>query len=258
MTSVKDIDLLLTMKPEESEKRISAAQRRLIELRLLTAGLRAPFVEGPALVVVFEGFDAAGKGGAIKRVVSALDPRHVTVVPIGPPTELEKAHHFLWRFGPHLPARAGMTVFDRSWYGRLLVERVEGYVKGDDLERSTREIVDFERALSDDGVTLVKFWLHVSADEQLRRFESRANDPLRQWKLTPDDWRNREKRDAYLEALDHVFKETDAPHARWTAISGENKPYARVAVLESLVHLWEKDLQQRGFATPEPPTSLSK
>jgi len=251
MSKATDIDLSPKLSADESASRIAQAQHRLVELRLFTAGLTPPCEVGPALIVVMEGFDAAGKGGSIRRMAGALDPRHVSVVPIGPPTPEELAHHFLWRFWSHLPAKGGMTIFDRSWYGRILVERVEGLIDKSTVEQSTKEIVDFERTLVNDGVTLVKIWLHISADEQLRRFEDRKKDPLRSWKLTPDDWHNRDKRELYLDALSDVLKNTDEPHAHWNPISGEDKHYARAVVLETVIERWEADLQRRGLELPE-------
>ncbi|MGH9021045.1 MAG: polyphosphate kinase 2 family protein [Acidimicrobiales bacterium] len=251
MTRLSSIDLSRSISSDESERRVRAAQHRLVQLRLFTAGLIAPFSVGPGLVVLFEGFDAAGKGGAIRRLVGGLDPRHVRVVPIGPPTDEELRHHFLWRFSDALPGHGEMTVFDRSWYGRGLVERVEGLITPDEAARSLTEIAGFERALIHSGVTLVKFWLHVSAAEQLRRFEERRADPIKQWKLTDDDWRNRDKRDQYEAALTDVLDATDASHAHWDLISGEDKHLARALVLETLVERWVHDLTRRGLSVPE-------
>lgn len=247
---IESIDLTASMSAEESEKRLAAAALRLTHLRLFTAGLIAPREPGPGLIVLFEGFDAAGKGGAIRRMVAGLDPRHVRVVPVGPPSPEELAHHFLWRFGPALPGRGQMTVFDRSWYGRVLVERVEGLAQPEEIERSYGEIAAFERSLVDDGVTIVKFWMHVSEKEQLRRFEARASDPLKSWKLTEDDWRNRSLRPAYLEALADMVERTDRPHARWDLIAGDSKHFARVRVVETLIERWEHDLARRGIEVP--------
>ena len=248
---VKHLDLSATLSHAESEKRIDAAHRRLAQLRLFTAGLLAPHEVGPALLVLFEGFDAAGKGGAIQRLVFGLDPRHVRVVPVGPPTEEELRHHFLWRFSDYIPGRGEMAVFDRSWYGRVLVERVEHLIDADKVKLSLTEIVEFERTLVLDDTTIVKFWMHVSAEEQLKRFRDREKDPLKQWKLTPEDWRNRDKRSEYLDALDDLLEVTDQPHAHWDLISGEDKHFARVAVLETLIDRWVHDLQRRGFDVPE-------
>jgi polyphosphate kinase 2 (PPK2 family) len=245
------IDLTKTLSREESERRIRAAQRRLVQLRLFTAGLLGSSEIGPGLVVLFEGFDAAGKGGAIRNLTGGLDPRHVRVVPIGPPTVQELRHHFLWRFQTSMPGHGEMTVYDRSWYGRLLVERVEGLIDTDTVKRSAAEIVNFERMIVDDGITLVKFWMQVSDQEQLRRFNDREHDPLKTWKLTPDDWRNREKRPAYEKAIEFMISSTDQPHARWDLIAAENKPFARAKVLETLVDRWVHDLERRGYEVPK-------
>ena len=251
MTSrANGIDLSKTLSHEESERRILIAQRRLTQLRLFTAGLLEPDFVGPGLLVLFEGFDAAGKGGTIRRLTASLDPRHVRVVPIGPPTPEEVRHHFLWRFQSFLPGSGEMTVYDRSWYGRLLVERVSGAIDAATATQSANEIVEFERMLVHDGVTIVKFWLHISDEEQLRRFNDRAGDPLKHWKLTPDDWLNRGERNAYLKALDEMLDGTDHSHARWDLISAEDKHYARVTVLETLIERWVHDLEKRGATVP--------
>jgi polyphosphate kinase 2 (PPK2 family) len=202
--------------------------------------------------VLFEGFDASGKGGAIRRVDDALDPRHVKVVPVGPPTPEELAHHFLWRFQPAIPGRGEMTIFDRSWYGRLLVERVDGLIDRDTVERSTEEIVSFERMLVRDQVTIVKFWMHVSDEEQLRRFEARKADPLKSWKLTDADWHNRSLRDEYVVAASEALKATDQHGARWHVVPANHKHFARISVLETLNAEIEKGLRDAGI---EPPPS---
>jgi polyphosphate kinase 2 (PPK2 family) len=248
---LNDLDLSQSLTHEASEQRILAAQHRLTQLRLFTGGLLDPSAEGPGLIVLFEGLDAAGKGGAIRRLTGGIDPRHVRVVPITTPTDEELRHHFLWRFQESIPGRGQMTVYDRSWYGRMLVERVEGLVTMEDVRLGASEIVDFEDMLVNDGVTIVKFWMHVSDDEQLRRFNDRASDPLKQWKLTPDDWRNREKRPAYLEAVSDMLDATDHSHAHWDLIAAEDKHFARVAVLETLISRWVHDLERRGFKVPE-------
>jgi polyphosphate kinase 2 (PPK2 family) len=252
MSRVDKIDLGKTLPKEESDERVLKAQRRLTQLRLFSAGLLEHHVVGPGLLVLFEGFDAAGKGGAIRRLTASLDPRHVEVKPIGPPTAEDLRHHFLWRFQEALPGRGEMTVFDRSWYGRLLVERVEGEINEETARQSAKEIVEFERMLINDGVTLVKFWLHISDKEQLLRFNERANDPLKHWKLTPDDWENRAHRQGYLKALKFMVRTTDEPHARWNLIAAEDKHYARVTVLETLIDRWVEDLKRRGMDVPAP------
>ena len=248
---INAVDLSRSLSHEESERRITSALRRLVQLRLFTAGLLEPPTVGPGLLVLFEGFDAAGKGGAIRHLTSGLDPRHVRVVPIGPPSEEDLRHHFLWRFQDSLPGRGGMTVYDRSWYGRLLVERVDGLIDLQTVKLSAQEIVEFERALVNDGITLVKFFLHVSDKQQLARFNDRQKDPLKHWKLTDEDWRNREKRPAYLEALDFAISATDRSHTHWDLIAGEDKHFARVAVIETLVDRWVHDLQRRGLDVPK-------
>ncbi len=250
MSRIDEIDLTKSLGREESERRILSAQRRLTHLRLLTAGLLSGGPPGPGLLVLFEGFDAAGKGGAIRRLTAGLDPRHVRVVPIGPPTDEERRHHFLWRFAPHVPGKGEMTVFDRSWYGRLLVERVEELIDPDTAHRSAEEIVEFERQLVNAGTTVIKFWLHISEEEQLRRFNARAADPLKHWKLTPDDWRNRGLRPRYLDALRDAIDDTDHHHSRWELIAAEDKHYARVAVLETVIERWSHDLERHGITLP--------
>lgn len=251
MSRVNELDLTLTLSPEASLERVGRAQRRLTHLRLFTAGLLDADHPGPGLIVLFEGYDASGKGGAIRRLTASLDPRHVRVVPVGPPTELERSHHFLWRFQETIPATGQMTVYDRSWYGRLLVERVEGEIDHAVAKQSANEIVEFERMLVNDGVTIVKFWMQISDEEQLRRFHEREENPVKRWKLTPDDWRNREKRGAYETSINDMIEWTDHPHVRWDLIAAENKHYARVVVLETLIERWEKDLVRRGLKVPE-------
>ena len=189
------LDLGLKLTPGEEQARLTAAQERLLQLRLVLGGLIGEDPQiGPPVCVVFEGWDASGKGGAIKRLVGPLDPRHVRVAQFGAPSYDEKRHHFLWRFWPALPGWGGMAVLDRSWYGRVLVERVEGFATEEQWRRAYAEIVEFERTLAAEGMIMVKFWLHLSSAEQLRRFKARERDPLKAWKLTAEDWRNRGKR----------------------------------------------------------------
>src|SRR5215204_3153851 len=188
MGVLDELDLTLKLSKEEEAERLDAAWTRLTQLRLTLRGLIGKRGLAPPVCVIFEGIDASGKGGAIKRLVAQLDPRHVRVVQYAAPTHGEKRHHFLWRFWPALPGWGGMAVFDRSWYGRVLVERVEGFATEEEWRRAYREIADFERSLVAEGMVLVKFWLHVSPQEQLERFERRSRDPLKQWKLTEEDW----------------------------------------------------------------------
>jgi polyphosphate kinase 2 (PPK2 family) len=241
------VDLSATLPKKEAERRLEQAQTRLLRLRLLLGGQTGPQRIGPPLCVLFEGWDASGKGGAIKRLTSHLDPRHVRVAQFAAPTYDEKRHHFLWRFWPVLPGWGGMTVLDRSWYGRVLVERVEGFATPEQWSRAYVEIVEFERTLAAEGMILVKFWMHVSAEEQLRRFESRAEDPLKSWKLTDEDWRNRGKRGAYQEAVEEMLQRTDHPQGRWHVVAGDDKRHARVAVVESVCGAVESELLARGY-----------
>jgi len=201
---------------------------------------------------VFEGLDASGKGGAIKRLVAKMDPRHVRVVQFSAPTPDEKRHHFLWRFFPALPGWGGMAVLDRSWYGRVLVERVEGFATAEQWQRAYGEINDFEESLANEGMVLVKFWLHISSDEQLERFRKRESDPLKAWKLTEEDWRNREKRDAYSEAVEDMLARTDQPYAPWILVEADSKRYARVKVVDSVIERIEEGMRRWGMKPPKP------
>jgi AMP-polyphosphate phosphotransferase len=246
-----DVDLSLRLSSDEEAERLAESQRRLLELRLICGGLVGEaHALGPPMCVVFEGWDAGGKGGCIKRLVSPLDPRHVRVAQFAAPTYDEKRHHFLWRFWPALPGWGGMAVFDRSWYGRVLVERVEHFATPEQWRRAYLEIAEFEQALAAEGTMLVKFWLHLSEDEQLKRFESRQQDPLRAWKLTDEDWRNREKRREYEEAVEEMVERTSTPEAPWTIVEAENKRWARVKVLDTVVSAMEIGMAANGLEVP--------
>jgi AMP-polyphosphate phosphotransferase len=245
------LDLGKSLTKSQSKRRLARLQRRLLQLRLAMAGLLDEPRVGPPLLVTFEGWDAAGKGGVIKRLVARLDPRHVTVTEFAAPTPEEASRHFLWRFWRALPGWGGMSVFDRTWYGRVLVERVEGFAKPEEWNRAYGEIVDFERSLAMEGVTLVKFFLHVSEDEQLRRFESRASDPLRRWKLTEDDWRNRSRRKSYEAAIADMLARTDHEHGRWELVAAESKHFARVEVLRTVIARLEEGMRRAGIEPPE-------
>src|SRR5262249_28662459 len=191
----------LKLSNDEEAERLERAWTRLSQLRLTLGGLIGSGELGPPVCVIFEGEDASGKGGAIKRLVAQLDPRHVRVVQFAAPTFDEKRHHFLWRFGPALPGWGGMAVLDRSWYGRVLVERVEELATREQWLRAYDEINGFERTLCAEGMILIKFWIHISEEEQLKRFKRREQDPLKTWKLTDEDWRNRGRREEYAEAV---------------------------------------------------------
>ena len=246
MARLDDADLSRALSRDEGESRLLAAQKRLLALRLQAGGQLGGGRLGPPICLLFEGWDASGKGGAIRRLTSPLDPRHVTVAAFGAPTERELRHHFLWRFWPALPGWGGMTVLDRSWYGRVLVERVEGLIEKPAWRRAYDEIVAFERGLAEEGTVLVKFWLHLSDEEQLRRFEARRGDPFKAWKLTDEDWRNREHRPEYERAVGEMLERTDHPAAPWRVIAGEDKRYARVAVLEAAIAAIEHGLRDAG------------
>jgi polyphosphate kinase 2 (PPK2 family) len=239
-----DVDPGSRMPKQEAVDRLAAAQERLVRLRLTLGGqLGGPL--GPPLCVLLEGWDASGKGGVIKRLVAPLDPRHVRVAQFAAPTPDELRHHFLWRFWPVLPGWGGMAVLDRSWYGRVLVERVEGFATEVQWTRAYGEISDLEETLAAEGMVLVKFWLHVSPEEQLRRFESRAADDLRRWKLTDEDWRNRAKRPAYEQAVDDLLARTDHPFAPWTVVPADSKATARTLVVETVCRAVETALGAR-------------
>jgi polyphosphate kinase 2 (PPK2 family) len=246
------VDLRLKLTKAEELERLVEAQRRLLHLRLVTAGLVGDQTPGPPICVVMEGWDAAGKGGAIKRLLAPLDVRHYRVAYFSKPTSAEKAHTFLWRFYPALPGVGEMTVFDRSWYGRVLVERVEGFATVDEWRRAYGEIVEFERSLTSEGMVMVKLWMHISHDEQARRFEDRRLDPLRAWKLGSEDWRNREKRPDYEAAVTEMLARTHTDLAPWEVIPAENKRYARVKVIETVVARLEEGLVRAGVKLPAP------
>ena len=251
MADLKDVDLSAKLNQREAQAELEVAQRRLLALRLTCAGLIGDGHLGPPLCIVFEGWDAAGKGGAIRRLTAGLDPRHVHVSEYAAPTEREKRHHFLWRFWPSLPGWGGMCVFDRSWYGRVLVERVEGFATEAQWRRAYDEIVTFETGLCAEGMILVKFWMHISEHEQLRRYRARERDPLKRWKLTDEDWRNLAHRADYERAVSEMLRRTDHKKAPWHVIAAENKPYARVDVLRHVNAAIEDGLRAIGREPPD-------
>ena len=228
MGRLDELDLTLRLSREEEAARLEAASNRLLELRLTLGGLLGDGRLGPPVCAVFEGWDASGKGGAIRRLVTPMDPRHVRVASFAAPTYDEKRHHFLWRFWSSLPGWGGMAVLDRSWYGRVLVERVEGFATVEQWTRGYDEIVEFEKSLVLEGMILLKFWMHISDEEQLRRFKRREREPLKTWKLTAEDWRNREKRPAYLQAVEDMVARTGTRQAPWTLVAADSKRAARV------------------------------
>jgi polyphosphate kinase 2 (PPK2 family) len=252
--ALADLDLSLKLTPKHEADRLAAAQYRLLHLRLVLGGQVGEDPKlGPPVCVVFEGWDASGKGGAIKRLVAPLDPRHVRVSQFSAPSYNEKRHHFLWRFWPSLPGWGGMAVFDRSWYGRVLVERVEGFATEEQGRRAYREIVDFERTLADEGMIMVKFWMHLSSEEQLKRFRAREREPLKAWKLTAEDWRNRKKWRQYEAAAEEMLDRTDHAAAPWVVVEAEDKRWARVKVVESVVEAIEVGMAKRNLPVPPSP-----
>ncbi len=224
------------MSRDAYEKELGGLQTKLSRLtRKLGSGNRS-------LMLVFEGNDAAGKGGSIRRLVQAVDTRLFRVIPVAAPSDEEKSHPYLWRFWRHLPLSGRVTVFDRSWYGRVLVERVEGFCAKEDWRRAYDEIREFEEQLSGHGIILIKFWLAISKEEQLRRFRQREKISWKNYKITDEDWRNRKKWDAYEAAACDMFARTDAPQAPWVMIESNNKLYGRVKVLRTAVERLKKEI----------------
>jgi polyphosphate kinase 2 (PPK2 family) len=224
-----ELDQNRSIDQEEYKERVKEYQ-----LELLTQQ-RALSETKHNVIVIIEGPDAAGKGGAIKRLVEKLDPRTYRVYSVVKPTQEEYAHHYLWRFWNKLPSYGEIAIFDRSWYGRVLVERVEGFATGSEWKRAYREINEFERLLVDDGTLIVKLYLHISKEEQLERFKRREADPLKHWKITEEDWRNRRKWDEHNEAAEEMFEQTSTPFAPWTVVEANFKWYARLKVLKTAI-----------------------
>jgi polyphosphate:AMP phosphotransferase len=222
-----EVDLSQSLKKSDYEKKLDKLQAKIRKLSFKAHDA------GVASVLAFEGWDAAGKGGVIRRLTWPIDPRIFQVISVAAPTEEELAHHYLWRFILPLPAAGHLTIFDRTWYGRVLVERVESFAKVRDWRRAYSEINDFEEQLAESGVLLHKFWLHIDPDEQLRRFEAREDTPYKQHKITEEDYRNRERWDAYVEAVHEMVTRTSTAHAPWHLIPANDKRFARVEVLRT-------------------------
>lgn len=239
-----DQDKIRTTKKEYKQE-LEKYQRRLLALQQVL------FQEKIGLIAVFEGMDAAGKGGAIKRMSAELDPRGVLVHPISAPAPHEQRYHYLHRFWRKLPQHGQIAVFDRSWYGRVLVERIEGFASEPEWRRAFDEINFFEQLLTDDRYILLKFWVQISKEEQLRRFEERKNNPLKRWKITDEDWRNRKKWDAYIEAAEEMLSKTDSLLAPWHVIAGNDKKHARVAIIRKTVEHIENYLTNAGLPLPD-------
>ncbi|MEC4803736.1 MAG: polyphosphate:AMP phosphotransferase [Jaaginema sp. PMC 1079.18] len=232
------VDLSLQLDRETYKEKLRNAQIKLLKLQ------RSIYEQKIPVLLLFEGWDAAGKGGAIKRLTDVLDPRSYQVNTYAAPSTEEKLHHYLWRFWRHLPEGGKIGIFDRSWYGRVLVERVENFATELEWRRAYQEINEFENQLKTAGYVLVKFWIHISPAEQLRRFEKRQSDPFKAYKLTEEDWRNREKWPFYNVAVNQAIARTNTPHAPWTIIPGNNKYYARVKVIETVIQAIEKEINR--------------
>jgi polyphosphate kinase 2 (PPK2 family) len=230
------IDLSLRLDQKTYEKELTELQAKLHLLGLEIYRQQRP------VTLVLEGWDAAGKGGAIKRLTEKLDPRGYIVHAIAAPAGEDKTHHYLYRFWRRLPPRGNIAIFDRSWYGRVLVERIEGFAREDEWQRAYAEINEFERQLVEFGTIVCKFWMQISPDEQLRRFEERQNVPYKAWKLTDEDWRNREKWPLYEQAADEMLLRTSTPAAPWTVVESEDKRFARIKVLRTVVRRLEEEL----------------
>jgi len=235
-TLLDRLDLTQSLSKQEADAQVSRWQARL---NLLVRKLQK---RKKSAILVFEGPDAAGKGGAIRRITWALDARSYRLIPIAAPTDEERAHHYLWRFWRYLPRRGRVTVFDRSWYGRVLVERVEGFASEADWRRAYEEINEFERELTQNSVILIKFWLHISGEEQLRRFEQRRQDPTKRYKLTDEDYRNRQQANQYEAAAAEMIERCSPPNAPFTLVEANDKHFARVKVLRAVCEQLEHGL----------------
>ncbi|MEG0179612.1 MAG: phosphate--AMP phosphotransferase, partial [Oscillospiraceae bacterium] len=236
MPRLCDIDLSKTISDTDYKKELKAAQKKLHALHNRLYRLKKP------VVIVYEGFDAAGKGGNIKRVTSALDARGYEVLPIAAPEPHEKSRHYLWRFWNRLPKTGHIAIFDRSWYGRVMVERIEGFCSESDWQNAYGEINEFEKELTDWGAIVVKFWVHIDNATQLERFTERQNIPEKQWKITDEDWRNREKWAEYETAVNEMLTKTSTVNAPWHIIESVDKHYARVKALKILIAAIENEL----------------
>ena len=227
VTVLSSLDMSLHLSKPDYKKKLKECQARLNQLH------RQALKKKISTILMFEGPDAAGKGGAIRRVTAALDARHYQVFPIAAPTDEERAHHYLWRFWRHLSRAGRINIFDRSWYGRVLVERVEGFAAEDEWKRAFAEINEFEEQLTDHGILLLKYWVHISKDEQLARFKSREETPHKRWKLTEEDWRNREKWDDYEWAVNDIVEHTSTHSAPWVLVEGNDKRFSRIKVIST-------------------------
>ncbi len=228
ITLLDQLDLSLSLSSDDYKSELKRLQNEINELAW------AAYKKKRSTVLIFEGVDAGGKGGAIRRITNAIDARLYRAIPVAAPTDEEKAHHYLWRFWRHIPRSGHITIYDRSWYGRVLVERVENFATDAEWQRAYSEINQFEEQLTENGIILMKFWIHISQDEQLRRFKDRENVPYKQYKITDDDWRNRDKWPQYKEAVNEMVARTSTKDATWTLVEGNNKRYARIKVLRTI------------------------
>lgn len=239
MPKLSEVDLSVLVEPEEYKKELKALQARLHDLHNQAYRHHIP------IIVAYEGWDAAGKGGNIKRLTAALDPRGYEVIPIASPKPYEKSRHHLWRFWVRLPKTGHFAIFDRTWYGRVMVERLEGFCSENDWQRAYNEINEFEKELTDWGAIVIKFWVHIDKDTQLARFTERQNTPEKQWKITDEDWRNREKWDAYEVAVDEMIAKTSTTYAPWHILESNDKHYARLKALRIVVENLEEALEKK-------------
>lgn len=230
------VDLTLDITPEEYKKKRKELQKRMEILHNKMYLQRVP------VILAFEGWDAGGKGGAIKRITQCMDPRGYEVVPVAAPNDTERAHHYLWRFWNKFPKDGHMAIFDRTWYGRVLVERIEGFATEQEWQRAYSEINHMESHLTKSGAVVLKFWMHIDKEEQEKRFRARQETPEKQWKITDEDWRNREKWEEYERAVDEMIVRTSTTSAPWHIIEANSKLYARIKVLEIVVNALEKRL----------------
>lgn len=236
VTILDQLDLSKTIAKKDYREELAQCQARLAQLRGEAVQKKI------STTLVFEGPDAAGKGGCIRQITEALDARYYKVYPFAAPTEIENAHHYLWRFWNCIPRAGRMTIFDRSWYGRVLVERIEGFAGDDEWRRAFAEINDFEDQLIEDGVVLLKFWLQISKEEQLARFKSREVTPYKRWKLQDEDWRNRERWDEYAVAAHEMIQQTSVAESPWVLVENESKHYGRIKVLNTVCDALEAAL----------------
>lgn len=233
---LQGIDLEQTLTREEYKRKKKELQKRLLVLHNKMYLKRVP------VILAFEGWDAGGKGGAIKRLTQAMDPRGYEVVPVAAPNDIEKAHHYLWRFWEKIPKAGHMAIFDRTWYGRVLVERIEGFASEKEWSRAYSEINNMEEQFTNAGYIVLKFWMHIDKEEQEKRFHERENTPAKQWKITDEDWRNRAKWEEYEKAVDEMIVRTSTENAPWIVVEANSKYYARIKVLETVVAALEKRL----------------